>query len=639
MAPVLLALTTLSALLALTACDLPVARHHENHALPLPAARVQQLNDGDAVVSYLRQRDADPSVCNPTASGPHVVFTDPRHFEDLVDGIGRGARPDKWADCMHEMLGKVQAPDAAVLLGRLLEQYVLRIAYANLEDDPAVMEQLEVIRRVYSERQPGRDATPARRRATLTALRELDEEALSPFRRKVRDAALLVLYLEEGMLPDGRRVNIESLDELVAVGAEDELLIYSRRIPDEALRTEAARRLVRLRIARSPFARVQSDPRAIETRVMALGRNPVALAANWPTRVDFDAARMPVRGISILQDVRSQRARLASWRGQRQNVSVVPALDLRPVLTFTVPGYSAVLRLCAAAEELRVEPCVDARELSIGLPFAHLEDDGHFRIAEEIEFAHVLSLARAGPGFRIPILLSGAPLVDAIWEVDYETTGPAVFAPGYGEAGPPISVVVDSSDPRFHLYAINAYGRDLQVVIEPDEMRQFAVVAAGGNGRPGDRGQDGNDGSNGTNGTNASCPNTQGTSGGSGSNGGPGGAGGPGGNGGPGGSIAAKLICGPSRCPELMAELRSTLHAPGGSRGPGGAGGSGGRGGSGGSGGSSTTCTDADGQSHSVSGGSAGSDGSDGPRGAHGPDGLPGPNGRVILEVQPPENT
>jgi len=626
--------TACLALFLTTACDLPRARQHENYPLPLPAATVMQLNNGDAVVSYLRQRDADAALCDPMATGPHVVLMTDRHIEDLVDGIGRGARPSKWAECIHSMLGKMPDPLAAVLLDRVLHQYVLRIAYPELERDPAIMQQLEIIRRVYAERQTGKNASEAGRNATLVALRELDETMLSAFGRQARDAALTVLFLEQGLRPDGRPVTIEGLDELAAMGAEEELRIYSRRIPDPALRTEAARRLVRVRISTSPFAELRNDAQAVEDRVMALGRNPVALSANRPTGVDFDASSMPVRGISIRQDLRAQNARLASWRDRRGNVSVVPAIDLRPVLSFTVPGFSAPLRLCAPAEDLRVEPCVDPRELSIGLSFAQIEADGRFRIAEQIDMSQVYALAQSGPGFRIPILLNGEPLVDALWEVDFSNTGPAVFAPGYGEAGAPVSLVVNAMDPRFHHYVVNAYGRDFHMIVEPGEEATFGVITAGGDGRPGDRGQDGYAGNNGNSGSGASCPNTQGTNGTNGTDGGPGGPGGPGGNGGPGGFVDGKLMCDPARCHVLAQQVRATLAAPGGNRGQGGNGGSGGQGGNGGSGGSSTTCYDDQNQSYTVNGGSdgqSGNRGTDGPRGA---DGMPGQPGRVVLDVQ-----
>ncbi len=626
--------TPLLLALLLFACDLPRARRHENYALPLPAAQASQLNTGDAVVSYLRQRDADPTLCDPFANGAHVVLQTPRDLEDLADGIGRGARPSKWAECVHRMLGKMPDELAAVLLDRILHQYVLRIAYPELERDPPIMQQLEILRRVYTDRQPGKNASDAGRNATLTALRQLDDATLSPFGRQARDAALTVLYLERGLLPDGRPVTVESLDELASMQAEEELRIYARRIPDENLRTEAKRRLVRVRIAMSSFEELRSNSEAVEQRVMALGRNPVSLTENRPTSVDFDATAMPVRGISIVQDVGSQTARLASWREQRSNVSVVPPIDLRPVLSFTVPGFSAPLRLCAPPEELRVDPCVDPSQLSISLPFARIEADGRFRLAEQLDMSQVFHIAQTGPGFRIPIVLGGEPLVDAFWDVDFSTTGNAVFASGYGSPGPAVSVVVDASDPRFYHYVMTAYGRDYHVVIEPGEMGYFGVVAAGGNGEPGARGQDGYDGQNGQDGQNASCPNTQGTNGTNGSDGGPGGPGGPGGNGGPGGFVDAKLLCLAAQCAELEAQLTPTLRAPGGAPGRGGAGGNGGSGGQGGDGGNSTTCYDQNNSSYTVNGGSDGANGHDGVDGPPGPDGLAGPPGRVALDVQ-----
>ena len=114
--------------LALCAGCYPSARHHQNYAPPLNASRVAQLNTGDAVVSYLRQRDANPSICVPSETQPHVILNHGRELEDLIDGVGRGARLDKWEACVHGILGALPPALAQVAVDRLLERYVERIA-------------------------------------------------------------------------------------------------------------------------------------------------------------------------------------------------------------------------------------------------------------------------------------------------------------------------------------------------------------------------------------------------------------------------------------------------------------------------------------------------------------------------------
>ncbi|HJL14982.1 MAG TPA: hypothetical protein RMH99_04960, partial [Sandaracinaceae bacterium LLY-WYZ-13_1] len=490
---------------------LPRARHHTNHPLPMTAQRLASINSGDAVVSYLRQRDADPRVCVPDSTAPHVVLPNPRDLEDLVDGVGRGARLDKWEACVRGLLGVLPPDLASVVVARILERYAERILYPGLEGDGVLLAQIDTLRRLYDERPPGRDPTEEAV-ATLVARLEDREAEASHTGRQYRDALLSVLYLERGLTPDGRPVSVEALDALARDGDEGALLVYSRRIPDPRLRQEARRRLVQVRIRTSPFDSVRANAAEVLARVLRDGRNAVPLPSP-PSSATVDPNAFPFRGLVVTQDVGAQRARLLSYVDDERNTSVVPPIELRGVVRFDVEGYARPLTLCASPEELDPTPCVAASEIGLGVPIATVEGDGRFRFLETISTAQVLELvARGEDELVLPILFRGEPLTEARWPMRFHVSGPLLFQPGHGMPGTSVQVEVDGTGANV-IATVRARSRRYRAVLEPSRLRELRVVAAGGDGRPGEPGRDGAPGQDGRNGRDASCPNTPGTDG------------------------------------------------------------------------------------------------------------------------------
>ena len=485
--------------LALAGC-MPQARRHTNHALPLTAEAAARINTGDAVVSYLRQRDADPSICNPGGRAAHAALTTERDLEDVVDGVGRGVHLEKWEACVQGLLDAVPPEVATVIVDRVLERYVERITYARLDDDPQIVAQIESVRRVYDERPNGRDASTETIDEVIVQLQEHDDTtgaAGSIYRSRLVE----VLYLERGLLPDGRPVAVADLDRMFQEGNEEPLLLYSRRMPDEGMRTEARRRLVQLRIQHSPYEELRAHAAQVENAVMQQGRFVVS-PADAGRRVTFDAEGFAFRGLVVEQDVRAQAARLLSFRETEDNVSVVPSIDLRGHLLFHVSAFQRPITLCAAPDEFEVSPCIDASEAGLGVPFATLEENGSFRFAETIGIQNVLELAR-GDEFVLPILFRGQEVVQVRWDMRFRTTGPLILQPGYGMPGPEVAVDVDALGPNV-VYTIGE-GQPLYAVLDHDNVGTFGVVAAGGDGAPGEPGAAGRPGQDGASGRSASC--------------------------------------------------------------------------------------------------------------------------------------
>ncbi|HBQ16409.1 MAG TPA: hypothetical protein DEF51_36520 [Myxococcales bacterium] len=246
----------------LSACH-PRVRRHENYRLPMSEQTVARIASGDGLVSYLRQADADPAVCAPREYGPYVVLPNQRELEDLVDGIGRGVRVEPWEACVQALLRVLPPSLGAHVVNRLLERYAERIAYSELERDGEILAQLDAIRRLYDERPAGTSPSPE-----LIAEIEDRLRAAAPHTThtgsQYHAALMSVLYLEHGLTPSGAPITEAALDRLVEESDEGSLVVYSRRLPDPALREEARRRLVRVRIRLSEFTELRAQAAEVD---------------------------------------------------------------------------------------------------------------------------------------------------------------------------------------------------------------------------------------------------------------------------------------------------------------------------------------------------------------------------------------
>jgi hypothetical protein len=602
----------------LLALPLVLAGCAPRFAMPMTASDLVAHGTGAALVAYLSQPDAGPTVCDPDGAGPHLRHLDAEGAADLVDGLGDGRiRPEVFRRCAERLLRARDPAVAAHLLTRMGEAYRDLLKSADLGRDPALAPRLAALHALYLERPSGADPEPARMAAwTAELTRAAAENRLGPAALPYARELVATIAIEHGQW-NGAPVTAATLDALLAQGDEALLRRFAARLPDAERRQQALRRVVRLHIAASTFPEVREHAHEVEDALMAHGRYALSPDAHPPVSAQVDAAHLAIDSVLVRQAVPAGTAKILGARG-----SVVPEVPLRGAVRIALGGVSRPVTLCGPAAALDPTPCVDAAAIALGNRLTRLDRDGDLLFADNVPLVELLPLARSGD-FTVPLALGGRALLSLRFGVRFETPADLGF-----DDGEDLHVDVDARGERV-LYAIAGGGRSYVAVVERAALSAFHVITQGAGGAPGYAGSRGMDGSSGMPGMSASCPSSAGTNGGRGGDGTSGGSGGPGGPGGPGGDVTVSVDCGGGPCDALVAALYRQILSVGGPGGPGGPGGEGGRGGSGGSGGSGTSCTSyTDGvtSTTSVSGGSQGANGSEGMRGSSG---SPGPEGRA----------
>lgn len=425
--------------------------------------------------------------------------------------------------------------------------------------------------------------------------------------------------VERGKL-HGRRVDAALVEQLAADGDEPSLALVARAAREPALRTQAARSLVRLRIARSPFEEVRADAAAVEETVLRLGVNPISLAVHPPR-----AARLAldVRGFSVAQrwSAAALRVQLGEALSARSEVPVRDALQVE------LAGLSRPVTLCSPPGALDPTPCVASADVRSGAGVARVEH-GVLRLADSLDPAAVAAWAGEAR-LAIPLRIGAGPTVTIAGPLRFEPPDGLVLTGGApGTDGPDLRVAALLRGERLEVEVESAEGT-YRAVLERQDALALRIVSRGAPGAEGAAGWDGSAGASGLSASNASCPPfaraaAPGAPGQAGGSGGPGAAGGPGGRG---GAIDVVVTAPAALREDTLRLLRAVVASEGGAGGAGGRGGSGGSGGAGGTGGSGTTCSDDDGRPVILPAspdGAAGPDGPDGPDGAPGPAGAPG---------------
>ncbi len=589
--------------------------------LPMTSEELALYHSVNALVAYLGQPDANAAVCAPAKTSAAL-----RNDRDLAQAMVAALRegkisPPVWGQCVAALLPSLDASNATQLVERILSSEADLLG-SQLETNPSLQAQLTVLHRTYVDRAPGVAASARVLDDVLSKLRpKVTARQLGPIAQRFGDELVVAIDLERSIW-SGRVVDTATLDALARDGDEATLLSCARRLPNPALRSEAERRVVRLRIAQSAFPEVRDASAAVEEAVLRDGANAVSLSIHPPLRATLDAARLIERRIVVQQQLNTQTATLLGVSSDRPTLSVLPELPLRGVLSADVAELAHPITVCAPRGALDPTPCIAPADLESASSLAHVDRDGTVRFVEQVSEGGAVALARQGNALQVPVLIGGKPLVQISWWVWFAKPGDILFTGD--DNGPDLQVEVERlATPRL-IYSVSGAGRMFQGVVEWADGRTFRVISRGANGASGSDGSSGLDGSSGISGSPASCPSWDGRDG---SPGGAGGNGGDGSNGGPGGrgGDIDVVVSGPSGLrQETMALVRATIASEGGQ---GGAGGSGGSGGAGGSGGSGTRCTDSDGRVTFLRGGKDGSSGSDGRNGSdgyHGPPGAPG---------------
>jgi len=551
---------------------------------PILASDVVEGRRGATLSAYLGQRDANATICDLKARGPHLAAVSARVRDDLMKGLIEGRIPPLiWSECVDAVLRSADRETNVALFD------VVRDALARQRLDSV-----------------------ARRYATAYVA------AMEPV----------------GGLRNSQPIDISTLDELFRAGDDSTLKQYAARLPDSSLRVEARRHAIRLHIAQSPYSFVRERSADVERILMTTGVNRVAIDEHPLRRGWIDDAVRTSRMVLVRQDVERHTSTLVGSYDDDSVVSVLPQLSLRGTLHLELQGIDRSVTLCAPPEALDPSPCVPATEVSLGNPMAYLEADGSIRFVERITAGDAFRLAAQQERFVVPVVVHGQQLTALDWALRFVTPNELVLAGGSaGRNGPDLGVRLDVLAAHRLSYTVSEGSRQYIAIVEHPHWRDFDVLSRGAGGASGTDGSRGRDGFSGLPGTNASCPSSAGTDGGRGEDGSAGGDGGPGGNGGDGGNVLVEIHATGAQADELLSLVRWTIASRGGHGGAGGTGGTGGRGGSGGSGGMSATCFDAEGHTTFLSGGSQGLSGNDGRSGMAGMSGSAGRDGVVTVRV------
>ncbi|HEY6005606.1 MAG TPA: hypothetical protein VIV57_22180 [Anaeromyxobacter sp.] len=603
------------------------------YRLPMTAAELGAHQEGAALVAYLTQPEASPSVCDPRSAGPHLVRLDEDARKALSQAFHDGKiAPRIWAGCASAVLRGADEATAKAVAGDVLEEALAALEDRNLDFDAGEQGRLDALVQVYGDRPPGVHVRPDLADEAARALRyDVDSKRLgSAGRSRAADLWTLV-QLERARWREGA-LDAKALDGMVDARDARTLGWAAVRAPDATLREEARRRIVRLHVRASPFAEVQADAAAVEEAVLRLGTNPVSLDRHPPVSAWMEPALRAARAVLVEQHLPEQSARLLGYSAERPTPAILPELPTRGNLHVAVEGVSIPITVCAPAEELDVTPCLAAAAIQVDEALATVDREGVLRFVDEIAETLAVDLAHRGSRLVLRFTIAGRRIAALEWPLRFERPPDLVLGgTGAGGRGPDLDVRVDARDPARLVYEVVAGSRRLHAVVERADATYFRVVSRGAPGRAGSSGSPGSDGTSGADGSSAVCPSFSGSGGSRGGDGAPGGAGGAGGPGGDGGDVRVSLTAASGARDEVLAVLRTTIRSEGGSGGRGGSGGAGGSGGWGGRGGSGTTCTDLDGHVTSLSGGTDGFRGSDGARGADGPPGAPGRPGRVTF--------
>jgi hypothetical protein len=335
-------------LFAVAACGAP------QFPLPMTAAQLAGYDSGPALVAYLGQPDAAPTVCDLRARGPHLSLFDDDKLRWLVRGLTDGlVAPELWRRCANTVLSS-EIPDvAAALLDAVGRGYRALIRRSELETDPSLQARLVAAQRLYIERKNGIDGHARVDEPLVAELRRaLDRHRLGPLATRMGDELIAAVDLEHGRWLD-RPVDVAVIDQLFAAGDEPTLRRFIDRLPQAELRDAARRRVIRLHIAASPFIEVRQNAAPIEEQLVAHGNNPISLARHAPVRGFLDTAQVPWRGVVVRQQLPQQTATLLGFGADGPNVSVLPELKLRGALMLELGGVSRPVTLCAPRSSTR----------------------------------------------------------------------------------------------------------------------------------------------------------------------------------------------------------------------------------------------------------------------------------------------
>jgi hypothetical protein len=590
----------------------------------MTAAQLAQHNSGPALVAYLSQSDASPTVCDLHALSPHVSKITADVSAALVDGMVDGKiNPVLWRRCVDVLIERLPRDEAAPLFDDVMRAYRRTLANSDLERNPSLAERFATLHRLYLERPAGLGGNPSVRQALSEEIRAaLAKGRLGPVAAHFGQELVATIDVENGQW-QGHAVDPAMMDTLAASGNEMTLTRFVERLPSAELREQAQRRIVRVHIALSPFPEVRDAAAAVEETVIREGHNRVALKQHPLLSASLDPRKTLVRDVLVRQRVWDRSATLLGFAASRSNLSVLPEVSLRGALLAKLQSISRPVSVCEHKRNLDPSPCIAAEDVSLDNPVAYRTSGGDFHFKDDVGLGEIVALARNSK-FVLPVRIGGRAAVSLDWGLSYERPEDLAFdGTSSGGVGPRLKVRVERPTATRFVFSVSAPQGTYAAVVEASNIHDFHVVSRGTPGLPGATGNPGNPGAAGS-----ECSDGE-----RGSDGGPGWDGGRGGDG---GEIAVELACGGASCSDTVDLLQQIILSVGGLGGAGGSGGAGGPGGPGGSGRSPATHINSYGESVTDDPGcSAGAKGSSGASGNSGSPGRPGRPGRMTFKVVP----
>src|SRR5215472_1190259 len=540
--------------------------------LPMTSEQLATHGSVAALIAYLGQPDANASVCESGTENTRLR-QDRGLPEEFVAALRDGKIPPPvWGKCAASMLEWLDPSVSAELVERIARSEADLLGLKLLETTASLQAQLSALHRTFVERGAGISASS----------RVLDEGAskvqskaaanqLGPIARGIGMELVEAIDLEQGIWR-GHLVDVATLDVLSNIADEATLLRFARRLTNPTLRDEAERRVVRLRIAKSPFSETRGAAASVEEAVMSRGTNPVSLDTHPAVRATVDSSRLIERRVIVKQQLNAQTATLLGVSDDRPSPSVLPELPLHGALAVSLGGVEHPVTICAPGRALDPTPCIAPTDLKSTSSLAAVDRNGTLRFADQLSEPQAVALAHE-TAVEVPILIGDKPLIEISRWLWFSRPDNLLFAGSYpGSAGPNLEVEVERLTTGRLLYSLVGADRAMQAVVEWPDGQYFRVISQGATGSTGWAGTDGSDGYSGMSGSSASCPSSEGGDGSRGGDGGDGGSGGAGGAGGNGGNILVVVSGPPSLREETLALVQATVGSKGGVGGDGGRG-------------------------------------------------------------------
>ncbi|MBW1877945.1 MAG: hypothetical protein JRJ84_06250, partial [Deltaproteobacteria bacterium] len=430
-------------LLFLAGCKLPTPY------APLQLAEDSQRQPERALVHYLSQPPPlQLAVCNPRGAGPHVARIDDKVVDALLKGLERGRIPaENWMGCMRIAWEGADPGLHGQIASAVLPGFVRALDKTNARAEEWVWYNVEAVVTLVEARPSDAHLPEEEALAATSQVRDmrsdLDPRA-TPFAERFLEEVDLDLGLWDGAPVDEARIAAET--------DEDLLLRFARRLRNPALQETARERVVRLRIAASPFAAVQRRADAVTKSTLAHGFWPVPLEDFPITEVRTDPALGVVASVVVAQDLDGGRWSLRSATHDGRMLD--PRLDLLELLLIEVDGLEEPILLCRPDDGLHPKPCVDPSELAFEHPFAVLDETGWLHLATDLHGEEAQPLARMQT-LEFALSVGGSPL-DLSFPLRFMAPPPLVFNGDAGEPGPNLVVRVRRQEPERFLYEVTA---------------------------------------------------------------------------------------------------------------------------------------------------------------------------------------